>query len=278
MLNLRELQQFEEFLEQTFNLHTKNTSKTLADAMRYSLFSGGKRIRPILFLKTYELFRPIDEIALNFASAIEVFHTFTLIHDDLPCMDNDDYRRGKPTNHKVFGEGQAVLAGDALQNLCYEYIIEAISKSEDKNVAIIAMQRFTDYVGASGLMSGQSIDITSCEKIDHALVDYVYTHKTCDLICASMVCAAIIAGADKTHIDLVSKYAYNFGYVFQIIDDVLDEEKTKGEKTILSVYNKEKVLEIVDNLIAEAIDSIKKLPKNTEFFTEIIKKSKLRKS
>ena len=276
MNNFLEAKNFEEYLRFSFDSFTKGAPDFLKKAMEYSLFSGGKRIRPVLFLKTYELFCPIDETALSFACAIEVFHTFTLIHDDLPCMDNDDFRRGIPTNHKVFGEAQAVLAGDSLQNLAYTYLIDAVKKSGYNPFAIKAMERFNLCAGASGVMGGQSVDIEPSKSVDLSTVEFVYKHKTCDLISASMECASILAGATESDIENVSKYAYRFGYVFQVVDDLLDEEKSKQEKSILNIFDKDAVLALIDKLTAEAIENIEKLGKNVDFFKDLIIKSKTR--
>ena len=220
----------------------------------------------------------MDTIAFNFATAIELFHTFTLVHDDLPCMDNDDVRRGRPSCHKVFGEGQAVLAGDALQNLSYNYILSAIACSGNDQNAVNAATEFNRYMGADGLHGGQCIDIQENSVVDAELINYIYTHKTCDLICASMVCAAIATGANSADIEYIREYAYNFGYIFQIVDDLLDKNNLGKEKNILSVMTESDARTIIMECQRKASAAISKLPQNTEFFITLLNKSIERKA
>ena len=161
---------FENFLIRNVDDWTKGVTEKIAEGVKYCLYGGGKRIRPNCFLQSYAMFRNPDESAYYFALGIECYHNFTLVHDDLPCMDDDDMRRGKPSCHKVYGEGQAVLIGDALQNLAYTYILKAISHSESKDRAIRAATLFNSLVGGEGLIGGQSVDIDDSTLIDRKSV------------------------------------------------------------------------------------------------------------
>ena len=229
------------------------------EAMRYSLLAGGKRLRPILCLATCELMGGTVEMALPTACALEMIHTMSLIHDDLPAMDNDDYRRGKLTNHKVYGEDIAILAGDGLLAYAFEYVA-----TQTKNVAaekiIKVVARLGRTVGAADLESEGKTDI-SVETLS-----FIHTHKTGALLEASVVSGAILAGASDTDIAKLSKYAQNIGLAFQIIDDILDitatdEQlgKTAGKDlqakkaTYPSLWGLEKSQAQAQKLIDEAI-------------------------
>jgi geranylgeranyl diphosphate synthase type II len=193
------------------------------EAMRYSLLAGGKRLRPILCLATCELTGGNVEMAMPTACALEMIHTMSLIHDDLPAMDNDDYRRGKLTNHKVYGEDIAILAGDGLLAYAFEYVA-----TQTKNVPterlIKVIARLGRTVGAAGLVGGQVLDLESEGKLDISAetLTFIHTHKTGALLEASVVCGAILAGAAESEVAQLSKYAQNIGLAFQIIDDILD--------------------------------------------------------
>jgi geranylgeranyl diphosphate synthase, type II len=192
-------------------------------AMRYSLLAGGKRLRPILCLATCELLGGTVEMAMPTACALEMIHTMSLIHDDLPAMDNDDYRRGKPTNHKVYGEDIAILAGDGLLAYSFEYVAtQTKNVTPDKILQVIACLGRT--VGAAGLVGGQVLDLESEGKSDISAetLSFIHTHKTGALLEASVVSGAMLAGAKEEDIAKLSKYAQNIGLAFQIIDDILD--------------------------------------------------------
>jgi geranylgeranyl diphosphate synthase type II len=200
------------------------------EAMRYSLLAGGKRLRPILCLATCELMGGSLEMALPTACALEMIHTMSLIHDDLPAMDNDDYRRGKLTNHKVFGEDIAILAGDGLLAYAFEYVA-----TQTRNVApaqvLEVIARLGRTVGAEGLVGGQVLDLESEGKPDISAetLSFIHTHKTGALLETSVVSGAILAGAKAEDINRLARYAQNIGLAFQIIDDVLDITATKEE-------------------------------------------------
>ena len=199
-------------------------------AMRYSLLAGGKRLRPILCLATCELTGGSTEIAMPTACALEMIHTMSLIHDDLPAMDNDDYRRGKLTNHKVYGEDIAILAGDGLLAYAFEYVAtQTHNVPTERIVKVIA--RLGCTVGAAGLVGGQVLDLESEGKpdISSQTLTFIHTHKTGALLEASVVSGAILAGAADEDVAKLSKYAQNIGLAFQIIDDILDITATDEE-------------------------------------------------
>lgn len=192
------------------------------EAMRYSLMAGGKRLRPILCLATCEMLGADSAIALPTACALEMVHTMSLIHDDLPAMDNDDYRRGKLTNHKVYGEDVAVLAGDALLTYAFEYIATQTAGAQPQQVlkVIAGLGR---AVGAAGLVGGQIVDLASEGKaIDEKTLTYIHMHKTAALLEISVTSAAILTGAETSVIERLRRYAQRIGLAFQIVDDVLD--------------------------------------------------------
>ena len=203
---------------------------TIYAAMRYSLLAGGKRLRPILCLASCEAIGGSPDIAIPMACALEMIHTMSLIHDDLPAMDNDDYRRGKLTNHKVYGEDIAILAGDGLLAYAFEYIAtHTQGVSADRVLKAIA--NLARAVGADGLVGGQVVDLESEGKSDISIetLIYIHNHKTGALFQSSVVCGAILAGATEAEIDKLSKFAQNIGLAFQIIDDILDITATGAE-------------------------------------------------
>lgn len=204
--------------------------ETLYESMRYSLFAGGKRLRPILCLATCELAGGTIAMAMPTACALEMIHTMSLIHDDLPAMDNDDYRRGKLTNHKVFGEDIAILSGDALLTYAFEHIgLQTRDVPADRVLKVIV--RLANAVGAAGLVGGQVVDLESEGKANLSLetLNFIHTHKTGALLEVSVVSGAILAGASEADVQRLSHYAQNIGLAFQIIDDILDITATQEE-------------------------------------------------
>jgi geranylgeranyl diphosphate synthase type II len=200
------------------------------EAMRYSLLAGGKRLRPILCLATCELVGGTVEMAMPTACALEMVHTMSLIHDDLPAMDNDDYRRGKLTNHKVYGEDIAILAGDGLLAYAFEYIA-AQTQNVPAGRVLQVIARLARAVGASGLVGGQVVDLESEGKsnIQEETLNFIHTHKTGALLEACVVCGGILAGATDADQERLSSYAKNIGLAFQIVDDILDITATQEE-------------------------------------------------
>ncbi|MBI4783500.1 MAG: polyprenyl synthetase family protein [Oscillatoriophycideae cyanobacterium NC_groundwater_1537_Pr4_S-0.65um_50_18] len=200
------------------------------EAMRYSLMAGGKRLRPILCLATCELVGGTSDMAMPTACALEMIHTMSLIHDDLPAMDNDDYRRGKLTNHKVYGEDIAILAGDGLLAYAFEFIAVQTRQVPPAQVLQV-IAKLGRAVGAAGLVGGQVVDLDSEGNPDVTLetLNFIHRHKTGALLEASVVCGAILASATETDLQRLSRYAQNIGLAFQIIDDVLDITATQEE-------------------------------------------------
>ena len=257
---------------------------TIHESMKYSIFAGGKRIRPILALKTYELVsKNTYENALPFASAIEMIHTYSLVHDDLPPMDDDDFRRGKPTNHKVYGEPMAILAGDALLNLAYETMINSISKdSENIHESIDAIKEIAKASGVSGMIGGQVVDIESDEKvISEEQLNFIHNKKTSALIEASIVSGGLLAGASEKEIQALSDYGKAIGLCFQIRDDILDEigdneklgksvgsDESNNKLTYLTLYGLDKSIEKTHDLYKEAVDALGIFEKEDVLFFE----------
>ncbi|MDD3109259.1 MAG: polyprenyl synthetase family protein [Eubacteriales bacterium] len=192
--------------------------KPLVDAMRYSLLSGGKRLRPVLLLGAYATFRGDVETALPFAAGIEMIHTYSLIHDDLPCMDDDALRRGKPTNHIVFGEAMALLAGDALLNLAFEVMSACVHPYTLRVVNAIASRS-----GCRGMIAGQTADMVLSHQVpDKNKARYIHLHKTADLITAAVQGGLLLSGAPQKTLDAGERYGRHLGVAFQIVDDLLD--------------------------------------------------------
>ena len=203
--------------------------KKLKEAMKYSLMAGGKRLRPALILEGYRLFKDDYEKALYFACAMEMVHTFSLIHDDLPAIDNDDFRRGKPTNHKVYGECTAILAGDGLLDYAYKIISDDMSLGENTANKINAFKIFSS--GVFDMIKGEFVD-TDLEGKDISIGELMYMHnnKTGALIRASLLIGATLAGADERELKILEEYSKLIGLTFQIKDDILSET---GDEKIL---------------------------------------------
>jgi geranylgeranyl diphosphate synthase type II len=204
--------------------------ETIYEAVRYSLMAAGNRLRPILCLPTCELLDGSETMAMPTACALEMIHTMSLIHDDLPAMDNDDYRRGQLTNHKVYGEDVAILAGDALLTYAFEFIATQTQGVPPERV----LQVIADLgkaVGAAGLVGGQVVDLASEGNPDVTLetLNYIHVHKTGALLRVSVTSGAILAGANEAQVKVLSQYAERIGLAFQIVDDVLDITATSEE-------------------------------------------------
>ncbi|MGF1495550.1 MAG: geranylgeranyl diphosphate synthase CrtE [Elainellaceae cyanobacterium] len=204
--------------------------ETIYESMRYSLMAGGKRLRPILCLATCEMSGGTVDMAMPTACALEMIHTMSLVHDDLPAMDNDDYRRGKLTNHKVYGEAIAILAGDGLLAYAFEHVATRTQNVPAEQVLKV-IARLGRAVGAAGLVGGQSVDLECEGRSDVSIetLDFIHQHKTAALLEAAVVSGAILAGASELVVQHLTAYAQNIGLAFQIVDDVLDITATQAE-------------------------------------------------
>lgn len=208
---------------QKFFLPETSYPEVLYKAMRYSLFTGGKRFRPVLTLSVAASFGRDPAVVLPTACAVEYIHTYSLIHDDLPPIDNDDWRRGRPTCHKVFGEDIALMAGDALFAEAFKLIAELQTASQSAKI-IEVIREIALASGAAGMVGGQVVDmVSSGKKVDRKTVEYIHTHKTGQLIRASARCGAILVDAPKQELAVVTQYGEHLGLAFQITDDMLDE-------------------------------------------------------
>lgn len=201
-----------------------NPQMLIYEAMNYSLLSGGKRLRPVLLLAAYELFHNDEDTALPFACAMEMIHTYSLIHDDLPAMDNDDYRRGRPSNHKKFGEAAAILAGDGLLNKAFETGLKAaINGGTDYEKALRALYEIAKSSGSEGMIGGQVVDMFGHGKIsDLEDLKYMYSLKTGAIIKSSVAAGAMLGGANDEQLAALEEFADKIGLAFQIEDDILD--------------------------------------------------------
>ena len=238
-------------------------------AMRYSVFSGGKRIRPILTFAAAELFGQDIENVIKAACGIELIHTFSLIHDDLPCIDNDDFRRGKPSNHKVFGEAIALLAGDALLVSGFDLIIKNSEVKEIKKQSILKLiKEISFYIGTENMLGGQVEDINlKKEDIKKEDLYNLYMKKTAALICFSIRAGAILSGANQKQLEALTKYGENIGLAFQIIDDMLDimqDQRDIGKPNYANKYGIKESESESEKLIKEAKDSLKIFNHKTE--------------
>ena len=257
---------------------------TMAQAMNYSMCAGGKRLRPILLLETFRLFGGEGEVAEPFMAGIEMIHTHSLIHDDLPAIDNDDYRRGRLTTHKVYGEAMGVLSGVSLLNYAYETMLRAFSMTDNTDRVIRALRIMADRTGIYGMLGGQSVDVENDGKpIDKATLDYIYEHKTSALLEASMMTGAVLAGADEEQAKMIGEAASAIGLAFQIQDDILDivsdsetlgkpvgsDEKNK-KVTYATVHGVEAAGKEVARLSEEARSLIGAFPYENPFLIDLI--------
>lgn len=260
-----------------------NPQATIYKAMNYSLHAGGKRIRPVILISVAELLGASRENVMPFACAIEMIHTYSLIHDDLPCMDNDDLRRGKPTNHKVYGDALAVLAGDALLNKAFEVILK--NSQVSPNMTLAALREIADASGTEGMIGGQVIDIESENKqIDTVTLMTLHLHKTASLIMASAKVGALLGGGSREDLINFEEFARYLGIAFQIKDDILDVcgeveklgKKTgvddeKNKSTFVRIYGLEQSEKLLSDYTQKAIDSLSSYGEKSEFLSELAK-------
>lgn len=253
------------------------------ESMRYSVLAEGKRLRPILCLEACRVLGGNIEDAIPTACAIEMLHAQSLIHDDLPCMDNDDFRRGKPTNHKAFSESTAVLAGDALLTFAPQIIIQQSRNLSDKT-KLRVLEEYCIAAGAYGLIAGQIVDIDSEGKeISPEILEFIHTHKTADLFKLALKSGALIANASEVQILATQEFAQKLGFAFQICDDILDEtstfeelgktlgkDKEANKSTYTTIYGLEKARKDVICLLENACDIIAEHGIESHIFSEII--------
>lgn len=256
----------------------------LFKSMRYSVFAGGKRLRPILILAACEMFGGDNKKAAPFACAMEMIHTYSLIHDDLPAIDNDNFRRGRLTNHKAFGENIAILAGDALLSYAFEVMANAVAKNTDEASAK-ALQSIAFGAGINGMVSGQVVDVISeGKKLEKREMDFIHINKTAAMIVASVKAGAYLGGAKQEDVDNLEKAALKLGLAFQIQDDILDVTGTfeelgkplhsdeKNEKaTYVSMFGLERSTEIVEELSGDAENIFMSFGEKGRFLAELTK-------
>jgi geranylgeranyl diphosphate synthase type II len=264
----------------------KGYQKILFQAMNYSLLAGGKRIRPILMSETFKLFGGSSKAIEPFIAAMEMIHTYSLVHDDLPAMDNDMLRRGKPTTHAKFGEAMGVLAGDGLLNYAFETALTALDMEPDNRSISKALQILAKKAGVYGMIGGQVVDVEAEKQygISKNRLDFIYQLKTGALIEAAMMIGAVLGGATDEEVAQIEQVASKIGLAFQIQDDVLDvigDEATigksvgsdeKNQKVTYVVFEGvEKSKQEVETLTKEAIDILLALPYENRFLTELLR-------
>lgn len=261
------------------------TQHEIMEAMNYSVTAGGKRLRPLLMQETYRMFGGEGREVEPFMAAMEMIHTYSLVHDDLPAMDNDEYRRGKLTTHAKFGHAMGVLAGDALLNYAFETAAEAFDKSTDLRRTAKALQILSRKAGIYGMIGGQVVDVQSSgHAIDQDRLDFIYELKTGALLEAAMMVGAVLAGASEEEVSVIEKVASDVGIAFQIRDDILDVTSTleelgkpihsddKNEKTTyVTLKGLKQAEKDVEEISARAIEGLASLPYKNVFLTELIK-------
>lgn len=294
--------QIEEMLKKYLPVET-GFQKTVIEAMNYSALAGGKRLRPMLMAETYRLFGGSGEIICPFMAAIEMIHTYSLVHDDLPAMDNDEYRRGRKTTHVVYGEGMAVLAGDGLLNFAFETACKAFDQADTLQTQAGTLQAQADALeiykrvadslsilgkkaGIYGMIGGQCADIEAEEKGQDATEEhllFIHEHKTAALIQAAMMIGAILAGADSEQTAAIETCAYNIGIAFQIQDDILDVTSTlevlgkpigsdarNNKITYVTLHGLEKSKEQVEMLSKEALRILTSFETENPFLLKLV--------
>lgn len=262
--------------------------KTVLQAMNYSVIAGGKRLRPMLMQETYHMFGGESNIVEPFMAAMEMIHTYSLVHDDLPSMDNDEYRRGRKTTWAVYGEAMGILAGDGLLNYAFETALKAFEHASGKEVqrVVKALEILAAKAGVLGMIGGQTADIEAeniTEPLSTERLLFIHEHKTAALIQASMMIGAVLAGVDDASVKAIEKCAYNIGIAFQIQDDVLDvigdsqelgknvgSDAQNNKQTYVTINGLEKSKEDVARLSEEAVDILNSFDREHEFLEELI--------
>ena len=263
--------------------------KTVIEAMNYSILAGGKQLRPMLMEETWEMFGGTGELVEPFMAAIEMIHNYSLVHDDLPAMDNDEYRRGRKTTHVVYGEGMAVLAGDALLNYAFETACTAFEKArnpEEYRRVAKAMTILSRKAGIYGMIGGQCADIEAEERqesVTEELLLFIHEHKTAALIQSAMMIGGILAGADTEQTAAIEKCAWNIGIAFQIQDDILDvtgsqeilgkpigSDEKNNKVTYVTIHGLEKSSEMVASLSEEAVQILSSFSGRNPFLEKLV--------
>ena len=257
--------------------------KTVLEAMNYSVTAGGKRLRPMLMQETYRMFGGSSQVIEPFMAAIEMIHTYSLVHDDLPAMDNDEYRRGRKTTHAVYGEALGILAGDALLNYAFETAAGALSQELNERTAR-AIQVLAEKAGIYGMIGGQVVDVESeGQAVSKEKLDFIYRLKTSALIESSMMIGALLAGASKEEVDKIRRTAQDVGLAFQIQDDILDVTSTlevlgkpihsdeKNEKTTyVTLEGLKQAKQDVEEISKRALATLASLGRENPFLEELI--------
>ena len=259
--------------------------KQIMEAMAYSVTAGGKRLRPMLMQETFRLFGGEGKVVEPFMAALEMIHTYSLVHDDLPAMDNDEYRRGSKTTHVVYGEAMGILAGDALLNYAFETAVKAFDIAPEKSLQIgKALKILAEKAGIYGMIGGQVVDVASCGKgLDEAMLNFIYELKTGALIESAMMIGAVLAGATQEQVRTVEKIASDVGIAFQIQDDILDVTSTqeelgkpihsdeKNEKsTYVTIKGLDEAAKDVERISEEAVELLQSLNLENPYLTWLI--------
>lgn len=259
--------------------------KQIMEAMAYSVTAGGKRLRPMLMQETFCLFGGEGKVVEPFMAALEMIHTYSLVHDDLPAMDNDEYRRGRKTTHVVYGEAMGILAGDALLNYAFETAVKAFDIAPEKSLQIgKALKILAEKAGIYGMIGGQVVDVASCGKgLDEAMLNFIYELKTGALIESAMMIGAVLAGATQEQVRTVEKIASDVGIAFQIQDDILDVTSTqeelgkpihsdeKNEKsTYVTIKGLDEAAKDVERISEEAVELLQSLNLENPYLTWLI--------
>lgn len=262
--------------------------KRIFEAVNYSMLAGGKRLRPMLMQETYHLFGGTSQAIMPFMAAIEMIHTYSLVHDDLPAMDNDEFRRGKKTTHAVYGEAMGILAGDALLNYAYETAVSAFDMEPDNPAIGKALQVLTKKAGVYGMVGGQVVDVEGEKQLEDVemtrdRLDFIYRLKTGALIEASMMIGAILAGASGEDVEKMEQIAAKIGLAFQIQDDILDvigneeelgkpigSDEKNHKVTYVTFEGLDQAQEDVARLSQEAVELLESIDSDTEFLKKLI--------
>ncbi|MCI5621204.1 MAG: polyprenyl synthetase family protein [Lachnospiraceae bacterium] len=260
--------------------------KRIMEAMNYSFTAGGKRLRPMLMQETYRMFGGSSRVIEPFMAAMEMIHTYSLIHDDLPAMDNDEYRRGKKTTHVVYGEAMAILAGDGLLNFAYETALSAFSLEPENQRIPQALQVLANKAGIYGMVGGQTVDVETDQTrvVSKDQIDFIYRLKTSALLEASMMIGGILAGANANELEQLERIAGKVGLAFQIQDDILDvtgsaevlgkpvgSDDKNQKATYVSYEGLEKAKADVNAYSQEALQELKQLSVKNDFLEELVR-------